>query len=91
MPWGHAPGQVQITEGYQVTPNVTHRKFTAKVRVEESESENEEEFEDSREDIPPRDPIGPSSNQEQAPPPQSTLVHPGNQLGFGQDNQGGII
>ena len=53
----------------------------------------EEEFEDSREDLPPRDPIGLSSNQEQAPPPQSTVVGPssnsGNQLGFGQGNQGG--
>ena len=72
-------------------PNVTCRKFPAKVRVKESGSEDEEEFEDSREDLPPRDPIGPFSNQEQAPPAQSILVHPDGQLGFGEDNQGGFI
>ena len=35
--------------------------------MEESGSEDEEEFKDSKEDFPPRDPIGLSSNQEQAP------------------------
>ena len=44
-------------------PNVTQRKFVTKVRAEESESEDKEEFEDSRENLPPKDPIGPASYQ----------------------------
>ena len=69
-------------------PNVTCRKLPAKVRVEESGSEDEDEFKESREDIPPGDPVGPSFTQEQAPPLQSTSTHPGNRLGFGQGKQG---
>ena len=40
--------------------------------MEESGSEDEEEFEDSRENLPPKDPIEHSSGQEQAPLPQSS-------------------
>ena len=66
---------------------MTNRKLPTKVRVEESGNEDEEEFEDSREDLPPRDPVGLSSAQEQAPPLPSTSTHPGNQLGFGHGSQ----
>ena len=75
-------------------PNVTRRKFPAKPRVVESGSEDEdEEFEDSRENLPPRDPTGLISNHEQVPPPQSTLAGPssnsGNQLGLVRVTKGG--
>ena len=53
-------------------PNVTQRKLLTTVRVEESGSKDEEEFEDSRKNLPPRHPIGHSSSQEQAPLPQSS-------------------
>ena len=51
--------------------------------MKDSWSGDEEEFKDSREDLPSRDQIGLSSNQEQAPSLQQTSVgpssNPGNQ------------
>ena len=74
---------------------MTRRKLPAKSRVVESGSEDEDEFKDSREDLPPRDPARLSSNHEQVPPPQSTSAGPsgnsGNQPGFGQGNQEEVI
>ena len=55
-------------------PNVTQRKLFTKVRVEESESEDEEEFEDSRENLPPRDLVEPFSACEQVLLPASVIV-----------------
>ena len=52
---------------------MTWRKPVIKSKGEESESEDEEEFEDSRENLPPRDPVGPSSNHEQSPLPGNTI------------------
>ena len=64
----------------------------------DSESEDEEEFEDSRENLSPRDTIGPSSTQEQAPLPTNIIMssqpssssHSIVQSGVSQDTLGGV-
>ena len=75
-------------------PNVTWRKLFTKVRVEESESEDEEEFKDSRKTLPPRDLVEPSSTHEQvllpanviaSSQPSSSSLGPTSQLGVSQD------
>ena len=76
---------------------MTRRKLVTKVRVEESESEDEEEFEDSRENLPSRDPVEPSSAHEKVPlpanviassQPSSSSLGPTSQLGVSQDIMG---
>ena len=99
-PLSHEPVESHVREthsrsspdhrGVPGDPNVTWRKLLTKVRVEESGSEDEEEFEDSRENLPPKDPIGHSSGQEQAPIPQSTSSHLTHLLGVSQGGQGEV-
>ena len=84
--------------GVSGDPNVSWKKFVTKVRVEESESKDKEEFKDSRENLPPKDPIGPSSTWEQVPLPTSIIMssqsslssHPIVQSGVSQDILGGV-
>ena len=81
-------------------PQCDTQKTSHQVKGEESESEDEEEFEDSRENLPPKDPVEPSSTHEWVPLPinaihssqpslsLSSLPGPTSQAVIGQDITG---